>query len=482
LYCRIVREAGSFDGGRRQNSIVRTSKVWSSSERFSRMVSVVPDMTSTFSGPVFSPGDPGYASEIAGFNLAVTRTPELVVGAIDATDVANAVRVARSRELPVSVIGGRHGSASIAGGLTITTHRMDSVQIDPVQRTATFGAGALWKPVIDAAHPHGLLPIAGSLSLVGAVGYLLGGGTSPLGRSHGYSTDYVESLTVVTGTGEIVVASHDSNPELFWALRGGKRGLGIVTDVTIRLVELSTVYGGSLVFAEEQMDLAFRGWIDWTRITSDEVTTSFATIAFPDMEGMPPPFRGKRISFLRFAYPGDNERGAELAAPLRALAPVLHDDIGPLPTDQLDRIHNDPTTPVPAWEVGGQLRGLDSAFADIWLERFGNGRTPPMQIFELRHNGGAQRIQPPGGDAVANRDAAFTFNTISIAPHLFAGVAPAFARDTLEAIGDWTLPVANVNFIGNNPFATPWDDAVREKLDAVRASVDPDGIFAPPAR
>lgn len=435
-------------------------------------------MTSTFTGPVFSPDDPGYTPEIAGFNLAATRTPELVVGAIDANDVANAVRAARDRELPVSIIGGRHGSVSIANGLTITTNRMDAVRIDPERHTATFGAGAVWKPVIEAAHPYGLLPIAGSLSLVGAVGYLLGGGTSPLGRSYGYSADYVESMTVVTGTGEIVVVSHNSNPELFWALRGGKRGLGIVTDVTIRLVELSTVYGGSLVFAEEQMDRAFRGWIEWTRTASDDVTTSFAAIAFPDMEGMPPPFRGKRISFLRFAYPGDNERGTELAAPLRALAPAMSDDIGPLPTDQLDRIHNDPTTPVSAWEAGGQLRELDDAFVDVWLERFGAGRTPPLQIFELRHNGGAQRIPPPGGDAVANRDAAFTLNTICIAPPLFAGVAPAFAKDTLEAIGAWTLPVANVNFIGNNPFATPWDAATRARLDAVRASVDPDGIFA----
>lgn len=445
------------------------------------MISISPETTSTFAGPVFTPGDPEYASEITGMNLAPTRSPEMVVGAASAEDVAEAVRLAQRKGLPVSVIGGGHGSASIASGLTITTRRMQTVQIDPERQTATFGSGMLWTPVIEAAHAHGLLPIAGSLSAVGTAGYLLGGGTSPLGRSHGYSADYVESMTVVTGTGEIVTASDSSNPELFWALRGGKFGLGVVTDITMRLVELQQVYGGALTFGEEQMDEVFRGWIDWTRTADEQVTTSFATVAFPDMEGMPPPFRGKRISFLRFAYPGDSERGTELAAPLRALAPAMHDDIGPLPADQLDRIHNDPTTPVAAWEAGGQLRELDDAFVDTWLERFGAGRTPPLQVFEVRHNGGAQRIPPPGGDAVSNRDAAFTFNTICIAPPLFAGVAPAFARDLLEAIDDWTLPVANVNFIGNNPFATPWDSTVRAKLNTVRMTVDPDGIFAPPA-
>jgi FAD/FMN-containing dehydrogenase len=446
------------------------------------VTSFSPEITSTFTGPVFVPGDPGYAPEITGMNLAPVRTPQLVVGAIDTEDVANAVRYARQRELPISVIGGGHGAAPISTGLTIATRRMNAIRIDPEQRTATFGAGVLWKPVVDAAAPHGLLPIAGSCSAVGATGYLLGGGTSPLGRSHGYSSDYVESMTVVTGTGEIVVASPNANPELFWALRGGKYGLGIVTEVTMRLVEQKQVYGGSLAFAEEQLDQVIRGWIAWTRTAPDDITTSFATIAFPDMDGMPPPFRGKRISFLRFAYPGSAEHGAELAAPLRALAPALHDDIGPLPTDQLDRIHNDPTTPLAAWEVGGQLRELDDAFADTWLAHFGAGRTPPLQVSELRHNGGAQRNQPPGGDAVANREAAFTFNTICIAPPLFAGVAPAFASDLLDQIGAWTLPVANINFIGNNPIATPWDSAVREKLDAVRNSVDPDRIFATPSR
>jgi hypothetical protein len=160
----------------------------------------------------------------------------------------------------------------------------------------------------------------------------------------------------------------------------------------------------------------------------------------------------------------------------------LHDDIGPLPVDQLDRIHNDPTSLVAAWEVGGQLTELDGAFADAWLAHFGAGKQPPLQVSELRHGGAAQHHAPASGDAVANRDAHFTMNTICIAPDLFAEVAPAYARNLLDVIGAWTLPVANVNFIGNNPIATPWDSATLAKLDAVRHSVDPDGIFAPPAR
>ncbi len=108
----------------------------------------------------------------------------------------------------------------------------------PSKRTAAIGAGTRWETVVAAASGYGLAPIAGSSTKVGAVGYLLGGGLGPLARSHGFSSDYLIELDVVTGEGELIEASAQHNPELFWALRGGKAGLGIVTEVRLRLVEL----------------------------------------------------------------------------------------------------------------------------------------------------------------------------------------------------------------------------------------------------
>ena len=84
--------------------------------------------------------------------------------------------------------------------------------------------------MFDAAAPHGLMPVAGSTSHVGAVGYLLGGGLGAIVRSHGFSSDYVESFTVVTAAGEVVEASATKNPDLFWGLCGGKAGFGVVIE------------------------------------------------------------------------------------------------------------------------------------------------------------------------------------------------------------------------------------------------------------
>lgn len=109
--------------------------------------------------------------------------------------------------------------------------------------------------MIEAVAGHGLTPIAGASTDVGVVGYILGGGLGPLARSHGFSSDYLTGLTVVTGSGESLEASETENADLFWALRGGKVGFGIVTEVRMRLVKLPMLYAGSLFFEEKDIDI-----------------------------------------------------------------------------------------------------------------------------------------------------------------------------------------------------------------------------------
>ena len=281
--------------------------------------------------PVFVPGDIDYAAEVAAFHTNVEHTPEIVVGARSTEDVAMAIAYARGRGMTVAVQGGRHGLGPVTGGILINAGRIDHVVVDPDTHVARIGGGAKWSDVIAAAAPLGLMPVIGSTSDVGAVGYLLGGGVSPIARSHGFSSDYVESFTMVTAAGEVVEATPTARPDLFWALRGGKSGFGIVTEVRFRLVEMSTIYAGVLAFEEAHIKTVFRGWLDWTQTAHFQVTTSTAIMNMPDIDLVPPPFRGKRVLFLRFAFPGDAGLGAELAAPLRALAPVYMDMLGEMP-------------------------------------------------------------------------------------------------------------------------------------------------------
>lgn len=439
-------------------------------------------LANRLTGPLLRPDDADYATEIAPFNMAITHSPDLVVGAESDADVSEAVRFAREHGLGVTVQATGHTESAITSGLLVSTRRLDRLEVDAGSGTATVGAGVRWESVVTAAAEHGLAAISGSSTGVGVVGYLLGGGIGPLTRSHGFSSDYLLEAEVVTGTGEIVRASAAENPDLLWALRGGKAGLGIATKVRIRLIELAALYAGSMMFAEEDIDVALRAWVDWTADADERVTTSVAIIRFPPLDLVPEPLRGRRLLSLRFAFAGSAAEGEQLAAPLRSAAPVYLDDLGEMPTTEVARIHNDPTDPAPGWVDGLLLDRIDQDLASAFLHRFGAGTDPPVVSAEIRHYGGpATRNDVEGGSAVGGRGADFTLGLVGVDPTLFESVIPAAFAELEEVLGPWKSTEMNVNFMGRpasaERYASAWPPAIRARLDEVRARYDPNGVF-----
>jgi len=441
----------------------------------------ISELRSALSVPVLGPSDPGFSAEVSGTNLAVINTPDAAVGVANAADVAEAVRYAAATGLPVRVQATGHGAhAPITDGLLITTRRLDDLSIDAEARTATVGAGVAWGAVIDAAAEHGLAPIAGSSRQVGVVGYLLGGGLGPLARSHGFSSDYALSFTVVTGLGDTIEASASENPELFWALRGGKYGLGVVTRVRIGLVEVPSLYAGSLLVDERHIETVLRGWIDFTAGAPEAVTTSVVLLRFPDIEAVPEAMRGRSFLGLRFAYPGDLAEGERLAAPLRALAPAVTDALGALPLAQVGLIHNDPEGAAPSWSNGTLLAGVDQDFATALLGVVGPAvERSPFIAVELRHLGGATTRDVPEGSAVGGRSGAFALSLIGAPdPGLFTEVLPGAASGVYAALRPWINAETTINFANHSLAGTPaWSPQTAARLAGVRAQYDPRGVF-----
>jgi FAD/FMN-containing dehydrogenase len=442
-------------------------------------------LSGRLAGAVLGPDDGGYPAAIAAFNSAVVHRVPLVVAAVSQVDVLETVRAARAAGCAVSVQATGHGaSAPLTVGVLVTTGGLDRVEVDPVARSARIGAGVRWGAVIAAAAPHGLAPITGSSPGVGAVGYLLGGGLGPLARSHGFSSDYLTALTVVTGEGEVVEASAENHPDLFWALRGGKAGLGIVTEAQLRLVELPQLYAGSLLFEDRHLEVVLRAWVDFTTRAPDDVTTSLAVIDFPPLEVIPPPLRGRRLLSLRFAYPGTAERGARLAAPLRAAAPVYIDGLGDMALADVARIHSDPTDPGPTWNQGLLLSHIDQAWASAVIDHIGPGRRAPFLVVEFRHIGGATHTDVAEGSAVGGRGADYTLTMISRDVTGFATVLPAAAQRLVAALAPWVTPETNINFTHeprtDGPRITPWSPATAARLQEIRRRYDPDGLFTQP--
>lgn len=442
----------------------------------------MPDLTllrSRVVGPVLSREDAGFAEEVAAWSQTFTHTPEVAVGATSATDVAEAVKFARSNGLGVRVQATGHGShEAITDGMLILTRRLDAVSIEPATRIATIGGGSRWGAVVTAAAEHGLAPITGAAGTVGVVGYLLGGGFGPLVRSHGVSSDYVRGFEVVTAQGELIVADATENPDLFWALRGGKGGLGVVTEVRIELVELATLYGGSLIYDAENIEAALRAWVEYTATAEPEVSTSAAILRVPDLPFLPEPLRGRTLLALRFAYPGDTATGERLASSLRAAAPVYLDGLAEMPATAIATIHNDPTEPTVSWALGRMLDSIDQDFADALLARVGAGVELPFVAVELRHLGSAAARDVAGGSAVGGRSPGFSLNLIGAPdPALFGAVLPGAAAALLGELGPWLSAETNINFAAHGHAEKAWPQQIEQRLAGVREQWDPLRLF-----
>lgn len=446
-------------------------------------------LTDAVRGVVLSRGDATYAQEVAGYNSAGTFSPDIVVGAACEEDVQAAVRYAATHGLGVVVQATGHGNyAPVRDGVLITTRRMQNIDLDVEARTVTVGAGVEWQAIQPHLEPHGLAAVSGSSPSVGAVGLALGGGLGPLSRTLGCTVDHVEAFRVVDGNGEIRVVDADDETELFWALRGGKVGLGIVTEMRLRLVHLPLLYAGSLYWDGEHIEDVYRTWVDWTRTVPDAVNSSVNIIRFPDADGPPPELRGRTVIHLRYAYVDtDGTKEAILAAgedhlaPFRALAEPLLDTLGPLPATQTSTIHADPPGRLDVWEQGTFLGPIDQDYVTALLDVVGNGKDAPFIAVETRHFGGAV-ARRQDDSAMGGRDAAYSLFLIGApVPELFDTVLPRVAGQVLDAVSEYRHAITNYHWSGHptgKQFERLWTTEQHERLRSARAEVDPHGTFA----
>lgn len=358
---------------------------------------------------MFRPDDAGF--DPAGFQTAYTHRPSVQVAAADAGEVQAAVRYADRRGLDLAVQTTGHGlTAALDGGVLITTGRMSGVEIDPAARSARVQAGTTWDAVVDAAGEHGLAPLSGSAPGVGVVGYTLGGGLGLLSRQYGWATDHVRSIDVVTPDG----TAHHVTPgdDLFTTLRGDGRDRGVVTGMEIGLVPVARIYGGGLYFAAEHVPAVLRAYLDWTRTQPDAMTSSVALIPFPDVEGMPPPLRGRYLAHVRIVFTGDAAEGERLVAPLRAVAPRVIDTLAEMPFADSATIYNDPPWPHAYSGTNALLSDLDAAVLPSFVDIAGPD-APMMCVVQLNHLGGALALLPAVPDAITHRDAAYLLRVLS---------------------------------------------------------------------
>jgi len=444
----------------------------------------VDDLRSQVHGPVYAAGDDGLATEVDTWNIAIQHTPAVAVGATCAADVAAAVTWAVAHDLRVAVQATGHGPVrNAAGSMMITTRRMQGMHIDPERRIARVEAGVRWIRVMEAAAEFGLAGLCGSSSDVGVVGYTLGGGMGSLGRKHGFAADHVTAVEIVTADGRLRRICADSEPELFWAVRGGKGNLGIVTALEFELVPVASLFGGGIFFTGDDAPALLHRFREWAPTLPEEVSTSIAILRIPDMEELPPPLRGQTAVHLRFAYAGTDHAEAErLLSPMKTAGTILLGYVGPMRTDEMDAIHMDPKEPMPGWEKGMLLRELTDETVDALLATAGPQLDIPLIMAEVRLMGGALGRPAKVPNAVPGRSGAYSVLVLGPGVPELARVVPAIGTGVLAALAPWKADESMINFLGDvtgpEEVAAAYPPASRQRLREVKHGVDPAGVFS----
>ena len=421
-------------------------------------------------GAVIAPEDPGWDAARAAWNLLADQRPALIVQAVDADDVVEAVRFARARDLRITAQStGHHAAAlgSLAGTVLIRTARMNDVAVDPAAQTALAGAGARWSDVIAAAAPHGLTGLHGFSTGVGVAGYVLGGGLGWLARSHGLASDRVRSFEVVTADGERRHVDARHEPELFWALRGGGGAGVIVTSIELELVELREAYAGALLWPMARAGEVAHAYREWIRTVPDTLTSSLRLMHFPPLPELPEALRGRALAQLTLAFTGEARDGDALIEPLRALAPEI-DRVGVVPAAALGEIAGDPVDPLPDRSRSRLLASLTPGAVDALVELAG----PAVSVLEIRHLGGALR-HPADPGAAGAVDAEVLVFASGIPDPAAAELDETLSE--LDALGPAADRDTLMTFAGRGDRALP--SAALDRVRAITAAYDPDGLL-----
>jgi FAD/FMN-containing dehydrogenase len=221
-------------------------------------------------------GDQPAGTEVSGWLDAWTPAPSAyAVKARNSADVVAAVNFARDHNLRLVVKGTGHsyqGTSNAADSLLIWTRAMNEVTLHdafvprgcegklPPVPAVTAGAGAMWIDLYAAVTSGaGRYVQGGGCTTVGVAGLVQSGGFSSFSKGFGTAASGLLEAEVVTADGKVSTVNVGSNPDLFWALKGGGGGsFGVITRLTLRTHELPEFFGAAWGSIKAQSDTAFK--------------------------------------------------------------------------------------------------------------------------------------------------------------------------------------------------------------------------------
>jgi FAD/FMN-containing dehydrogenase len=429
-------------------------------------------------GGLLLPDDADYEQARQIWNGMIDRRPAMIVQCAGVSDVMAAVRLANAHDLVVAVKGGGHnvaGNAVCTDGLMIDLSCMRSVYVDAEARTARAEGGATWGDFDAATQAFGLATTGGLISTTGVAGLTLGGGIGWLMGSYGLACDNLLSLDVVTANGELVKASAESNPELFWGLRGGGGNFGVVTSFEFRLFPVGPLFGGMLLHPLERAVEALEHFHAFVQDAPDEVGALSGLVTAPD---------GAPVLALVLVYNGPVEDGERVIEPLRQFGPPIFDNLAATPYRVLQTMFDAGSPPGLRnyWKSSFLNEAPRDALA-IMVERFEKAPSPHCKMF----------IECIGGEAgrIAREDTVFDHRQSPFNLLILGGWEDesgdqeniAWTRETWNVMQPYASEGVYVNYLneeadeGSARVEAAYGPQKLARLSALKSRYDPGNLF-----
>ncbi|WP_400191461.1 FAD-binding oxidoreductase [Hymenobacter sp. B81] len=436
-------------------------------------------------GRIIRQQDADYDTARKVYNGMIDKHPALIVQCVDVADVIEAVNFARDNDVLVAIRGGGHSGAGMAicdGGMVIDLSLMRRVYVDPAARTALVDGGCLLGDIDHATHAFGLALPSGIISSTGIGGITLGGGLGHLSRRYGLTIDHLLEADVVLADGRYVKASASQNSDLFWALRGGGGNFGVVTSFRFRLEQVSTVYGGPMLWHPQDTATVLRWYRRFIQTAPESINGFFAFLSVPPGPPFPEALHGHTMCGIVWNYVGPPAEAEQTFEDLlRELPPPALSLVGPLPLPALQSMFD-------ALYVSGLhrwywktdfFRELNDEAIDAHL-RFGLHLPSPSSTMHLYPINGKVAQVPSDATAWGFRDMTWAMVIVGVDPDARNDeLLTAWARDYWAALHPHAAGGGYVNFMmdeGPERVKTTYG-ANYERLVSIKNKYDPDNLF-----
>ncbi len=443
-------------------------------------------LSESLRGRLITPADADYDKARAVYNGMIDRHPAAVAMCTNSADVVACVNFARENDMILAVRGGGHNAGGLGvwdDALVIDLSTMRSTTVDPASHQVRVDGGCTWSDVDAATVPFGMATPCGIVSSTGVGGLTLGGGIGYLARRFGLTVDNLVSADVVLADGRLVTASASSEPDLYWALRGGGGNFGVVTSFVFKCHEIGdhgTIVGGPVLYDVADTAEVMRWYRELLPSLPEELNGWFGTMTIPGGPPFPEELWGKKACGIVWCYTGDADKADEVLEPVKSFGSPLLVGLQPMPYSMLNGAFDALFPAGLQWYWRADfMREITDASIDVHV-KYAEALPTDLSTMHLYPIDGAAARVPQDATAFAYRDGGWSGVMVGVDPD------PAnrekitqWSRSYQEELHPHSAGGAYINFMmdegGDRVRASYKDNFTR--LSEIKRRYDPTNLF-----